>query len=137
MINTSVINKLDDEKKKIAISDFDLLVTPGNIGFYKGCELTQVFIYNKNEKTSSNFFTLICFDEIETCIDEKSNFLTSKLISLNSTYSFGILQQRISLTSSKKIFYDLQINKLNINNETCIVSDCFSLLPKVFIPKEG
>ena len=42
------------EKARIANSDFDLLLKPGTIGFYQGCEITQIFIFDKATKTAKS-----------------------------------------------------------------------------------
>ena len=47
-------NNLVERVKK----NFDLLISPGNIGFYKSCEITKIFFYTPGEDKYYNLFTL-------------------------------------------------------------------------------
>ena len=49
------MNKSEIYKKNIANQDFNLLLTPGVTGYYQGCEITQVFIFDKRIKKTKNF----------------------------------------------------------------------------------
>lgn len=41
-----------------ATDDYRILAQPGNIGFYNSCEITQLFLHDKNSKTNTNLFIL-------------------------------------------------------------------------------
>lgn len=120
------------EKARIANSDFDLLLKPGTIGFYQGCEITQIFIFDKATKTAKNFFALFCFDELETNFDSKTEIINKERIILSDTYFAGILRKRVTISTAKQIFMDIQSNKLVVD-EQCQISKDLSLIPKVFV----
>lgn len=124
--------KSNVEKARIANTDFDLLLTPGTIGFYQGCEITQVFIFDKATKTAKNFFSLFCFDEIKTNFDSKTEIINKERIILSNNYFAGIIRKRVTISNAKQIFMDLQSNKLVID-EQCQISRDLSLIPKVFV----
>ncbi len=43
--------------------DYNILTTDGNIAFYKSCEVTELFLCRKKDKTIFNLFTLVVFEE--------------------------------------------------------------------------
>lgn len=49
-------------KAKIATVDFENLCRQGVIGFYESCEVTQIFLIEKNSKIF-NYYALIVFEE--------------------------------------------------------------------------
>ncbi len=120
-------------KQRFANADFDSLLNYGNIAFYKACEVTQIFIFDKQENTAINFYTLFTFDELEVC-DEKAIFLSEKL-TINKRYFCGIQQKRISLESAKNCFSEIQRGILNYDGECNIAKD-LCLLPKMFVPQQ-
>lgn len=101
-------------KEKCAIEDFDLLLQPGNIAFYKGCEVTQIFLLENASRKVKNYFTLFVFDEIDK-IDKKSRYLSRKAEDIDNKkkYSLGIQQKRISLDLAKKNFLEIKNGKMN------------------------
>ena len=123
-------------KAQKANNDFNFLMQSGNIAFYKSVELTQVFIFDKKNKVTKNFFTLFTFSE-EDYTQTKEEYLTDKPIQLNKNYSFGIVQFKLTINDTKKIFRDIQNNKLILNNEKCLISENLFLNPRSFIQKEN
>lgn len=123
-------------KAQKANNDFNFLMQSGNIAFYKSVELTQVFIFDKKNKVTKNFFTLFTFSE-EDYTQTKEEYLTDKPIQLNKNYSFGIVQFNLTINDTKKIFRDIQNNKLILNNEKCLISENLFLNPRSFIQKEN
>lgn len=97
------------------MEDFDLLIKEGNIGFYDSCEITEIFMFPKeNNKNIFNLFTLVTFEEkpfertdekfiTDNLIDFEYNFNEKKLI-----YKIGIKQYSLNLESIQKIFYKLK-----------------------------
>ena len=55
-------NTIKEAKQEYANKDFELLLKEGNIAFYKGCEVSHIFIFDKEEKKAINYFTLFSFD---------------------------------------------------------------------------
>lgn len=119
-------------KKFRANKDFQQLLTPGNIAFYSGCEVTQIFLFDQLNKKAVNYFTLFAFDEIDK-IDDKPRFLLPKLKRIDPLYSLGVQQQRISLDTAKQVFAEIQEGRLNYD-ENCDVSKNLVLLPKTYVP---
>ena len=134
MINQNNISRT--EKSKIANNDFDLLITSGIIGFYQGCEITQIFIFNQQEKKVKNFFTLFCFDELETNSDFQTEILSKERIILYDNYFAGIIRKRVTISTAKQAFKDIQSGKLIIDKPCQISKDLF-LIPKVFVANQN
>ena len=44
---------------------FNLLVSPEKLGFYKSCEVTEIFLINNSDKSILNIYTLIYFSDSE------------------------------------------------------------------------
>lgn len=118
------------EKSKLAKQDFSVLLAEGNIAFFKSCEITQVFAYNKETKSALNYYTLCCFCESDQ-IDEKPKFL-GEPYHVNNVFNLGIQQKRVSLRDAEKTFQDLQNGSLNYD-EPCDISSNMALLPKTFV----
>ncbi|MBP5406571.1 hypothetical protein J6Z19_05405 [bacterium] len=119
-------------KKFRANKDFQQLLTQGNIAFYSGCEVTQIFLFDQLNRKAINYFSLFTFDEIET-VEDKPRFLLPKLKRIDSLYSLGVQQQRISLDTAKQVFAEIQEGRLNYD-ENCDVSKNLVLLPKTYVP---
>ena len=124
-------NEIRKSRILSANRDFDLLLTPGNAGFYTSCEVTQIFLLNRRKKSVKNYFTLFCFSENES-IEQKSRFLLPEPEKIYSSYSLGIIQKRITLDSARQAFFDIQNGKLNYEGE-CEISGNFALLPKTYV----
>ena len=123
---------VNQERQKCANDDFALLLSAGNIAFYKACEVTQVFLYRKADKKVINYFTLFCFDEIDS-IDTKPKRLLSNLEKIDADYTLGIIQKRISIDTAKQTFEGIQTGKLNFDGQ-CDISKKLVLIPKVYCP---
>ena len=119
-------------KKLRANKDFQQLLTPGNIAFYSGCEVTQIFLFDQLNKKAVNYFTLFALDEIDK-IDDKPRFLLPKLKKIDSRYSLGVQQKRIPIDTAKRVFEDIQNGILNYD-ESCEISKRLVLLPKTYVP---
>ena len=126
------MNKSETYKKNIANQDFDLLLTSGVAGYYQGCEITQVFIFDKRIKKINNFYTLFCFDELETPYDLKTEFISTERIRLSNDVLAGIIRKRITISTAKQMFMDIQSGKLVID-DSCSISPELILVPKVFV----
>ena len=126
------MNKSETYKKNIANLDFNLLLTPGVIGYYQGCEITQVFIFDKRIKKTKNFYTLFCFDELETPCDLETKFISSERIGLSNDLFAGIIRKRITVSTARQMFKNIQSGKLTIDDSCSISSELF-LVPKVFV----
>lgn len=87
-------------------NDFELLKKPGVIGFFNSCEVTTIFLCNKEKKSVSNFFTIAVFEELHEFIDQ-THFLTDNPIPIAPNLSFGIIQYRCNIEQITTIFYEL------------------------------
>lgn len=122
-------------KKKLAIDDFALLSCPSILGNYLGCELTHIFIVEKETNHIFHYFGICSYEEfIENNINLKNIYLTKKLIKINDNYSLGIMQIRLSLEESKDIFNQLCEKQFYFQNQNVILPNTLQLLPKTHIP---
>lgn len=121
-------------KADIANADFDLLLQNDKIAFYESCEMTQIFLYEQENKSVQNYYTLFVFEEIAPK-DSKDKYLFPELQKIDKKFKFGVLQKRISIEDAKEQFKNIQQqNKIIFNNENCSVSKQMVLLPKTFVP---
>lgn len=127
-------NTIKEAKQEYANKDFELLLKEGNIAFYKGCELSHIFIFDKEEKKAINYFTLFSFDELSS-IDKTPNYL-SKQLDINDRYFCGIQRKRISIENAQNCFINIQKGILNFDEE-CLTGRNLYLLPKAFVPCES
>lgn len=121
-------------KAEIANEDFDLLSQNDRIAFYESCEMTQIFLYNQENKSVQNYYTLFVFEETAPK-DTKDKYLFPKLQKIDNKFKFGVIQKRISIEEAKEQFKNIQQNnKIIFNKDNCDVSTQMVLLPKTFIP---
>jgi hypothetical protein len=128
----------DDElivKKEIAIKDFYLLSSSGILGAYLECELTHIFIVEKETDHVYHYYAVCSYEEfIESNNDQRNVHLTKKLIKINDNYSLGIMQIRLSLEESKDVFNQLCKKQFHFQNQNIVLPDTLQLLPKTHIP---
>lgn len=124
----------DNQEKKFTEQvkqNFELLISPGNVGFYKSCEITKIFFYTLGEEKYYNFFTLLSFENTPV-VKESFAYLTDrrKTISLGGGIKkkWGILQRRISIERAIDIFDNLINHKTYQIDEPLQVS---SLKPQL------
>jgi hypothetical protein len=136
MIRSDLHNERSS-KKKIAIDDFYLLSKTGVLGLYIECELTHIFLVEKEKSICSHYFAVCNYEEFyEPDIQLREKKITDKLIQINEKYSLGIIQKRISIDESKNIFYQLCSGLFNLRGKTVSISHDIQLLPKIHIPKQ-
>jgi hypothetical protein len=122
-------------KKQIAIKDFTLLSGPGILGAYLECELTHIFIIEKETNHIYHYYAICsCEEFIESNDNLRNVYLTKKLIKINENYSLGIMQTRLSLEESKGIFNQLCEKQFHFQNQNVILPDTLQLLPKTHVP---
>lgn len=114
--------------------DFDILIQQGNIAFYQSCEITEIFLYRKQDKLAFNFFTIVVFEEKLFEGKEQKN-LTCKLIPIDGDHSLGIGRYRLSMEEITTKFRCLK-NKNQWSHDDLSVLHFPQLryLPKQFIP---
>lgn len=116
------------------MDDYDLLIYEGNIGFYKSCEVTEIFLENiKKEKLE--FFTLAVFEE--KSFEENEVKCLAKDIPIKEGYTLNIHQYLLSLDHIKENFDKLKNDNIWISNDENKFTQDFSKLkyiPKQFIP---
>lgn len=115
------------------MKDYKLLTTPGIIGYYQSCEVTEIFLYRKRDNTVSNFYTIVVFEEMPYT-DTNKKFIGQK-ISINKDFHIGIQQYRLCLAEVKKKFSDLKNNhRWSDDGISYITYPQLKFLPKQYIP---
>lgn len=115
------------------MKDYKLLTTPGIIGYYQSCEVTEIFLYRKTDNTVSNFYTIVVFEEMPYT-DTNKKFIGQK-ISINKDFHIGIQQYRLCLAEVKKKFSDLKNNhRWSDDGISYITYPQLKFLPKQYIP---
>lgn len=115
------------------MDEFDLLIQPGNLGFYTSCEVTHAIIFDKETNQAYNYYTIFVFEERK--LNTQSENLTEKPISLSKRFSLCIKQYQIELKDAKQNY-----EKIIAESTTCDIG-CGQLnigelkkIPKQFIP---
>lgn len=123
-------NEIED-KKIAAISDFDKLCKEGEIGFYTSCEVTQIFLFDKETKNVYNYFTLVTFeeDEFKTTIEH----LTKKPIAINKQFSLGAMRVTLKIDEAKTLFNEISQSTFTLDSNKCEIARKLVLLPKQFV----
>ncbi len=122
-----------EAKTCIANSDFDNLLQPGKIAFYKSCEVTQFFLINREDHKVVNYYALFTFEE-KALENETTKYLLPKPFQISDNFSLGALQKRIPISKARDIFADIQNGAINIDGP-CSTPNKMPLLPKTFVPQ--
>lgn len=86
------------------MKEFDLLVSKGNIGFYKSCEVIEMYLYDNNTGNDYNLFTILVFKENYHTPDRN---VTPKLIKVPNDFRIGIKQYSLTLDMAKENYMKL------------------------------
>ena len=103
------------------MGNFELLIKDGNIGFYNSCEITEIYMFPKeNNKAIYNLFTLVTFEE-KLFEGNNKKFITDNLLDFEYynnrkklIYQIGIKQYHLSLESVKNNFYKLKEKEFGV-----------------------
>ena len=98
------------------MNDFELLTSKENLGFYKCCEVTEIFLFDKNLNNYFNLYTLITFEEKDVKKEDLKEKHPSKLINLqfyendsyNKNYRLGIKQYYLTLEQIQENYKNLK-----------------------------
>lgn len=111
---------------------FNLLISNEKLGFYKSCEVTEIFLINKLDNSILNIYTLIYFSDLEYK-GQSARYLTPKLKKINKNYSLGIQKYYLTIEEARERFESLNDNIwINSNNEQ-FKQNLLELIPKQFI----
>ena len=91
--------------------EFYILLENGTIGFYNTCEVTTVFINDKEEKNIHNIYTIVVFED-KSNVDIKPKFITKKPINISKELSLGIIKYDITIDKVKEVYQELDKNNL-------------------------
>ena len=107
-----IYNKVIQKETEIKFCDYDFLSQNGNIGFYKKCEVIEIFGYQLDDQKAFNIFTLIVFEETQQ--QESEKYLSNKLIPFqkNKNIKWGIKRTIINIDKVKFIFENLKNKKI-------------------------
>lgn len=88
-------------------SDFDILIKPGNVGFYQSCEVTELFLIQNGQLLPVNFFTIVSFEE-RPFISKNDTYLTPQLLKVDKNYKLGIKRYCLTISEATEAFNNLQ-----------------------------
>lgn len=116
--------------------DFETLVAEGTLGFYRSCEVTTIFIFDKNSKKTFNYYTLVNFEEIDF-VNTNKKILNERPLNLNENLIMGIIQYNLSLKDVKAVYYSLlKANEFVFEGQKLHFNK-FNKLNKQFIKANG
>ena len=129
------MNQLDNPQN-IINAEYNLLSGFGNLGFYKSCEVTTIFLLDKISKQVFNYFSIFVFEEKELETD-KIKYLTDKLLTISDEYRVGICRYYLSMEQAFDNFNQIRNSKVlsNISGELKIGN--LKLINKQFVPPNG
>lgn len=112
--------------------DFNTLVEAGNIGFFNSCEVTQLFLIDKVDKTVTNFFIIAVLQE-SGFTGRNQRFLGDR-VPVTKTISLGIQQYHLSIPELKTVFEELhESGRWNYEGDTRLKIKAEKKLPKQYI----
>jgi len=120
-----------------ALDDLGGLIKDGNIGFYSRCEITEIFVHNKETKKDSNLFTLLVFEDAEP--SGFKGFLNPKPIPIkkHKNYSCGIFRYYTSVEEAIACFSAFsESGKWCLSGNFLCTSNSFVTLQKQYVPAD-
>src|SRR5258706_11049595 len=117
------------------MDDLNVLLENGNIGFYKSCEVTQLFISRKADKAILNFFIIAVFEEKPFTAKNHQYLTPGKGIKIDDDHKLCIQRYWLSINEAKDILTKLQAeNKWQFEQDDSLQIEPLKLLPRQFIP---
>lgn len=111
------------------MNEFDLLALEGNIGFYKSCEVIEMYIYDNKTRNDYNLFTILVFKENYHTPNKN---ITPELIDTKNDFKIGIKQYPLTMDMAKKNYIKLLEGKwLSTHNLRDISNTDYSTLKKM------
>lgn len=92
-------------------SDFELLQSDGYVGYYKKCEIIEIFGFMKGAKYPFNIYTLVIFED--TNKKESETYLTESLEKFKEVKNikWGIKRRIVDIKVANELFNDLLEDK--------------------------
>ena len=99
--------------KHMFMSDFNLLLQWGNLGFYSRCEITNIFIIDKVFNKVHNLFSIFVMED-NSSINSQPKNITPKLVMLSERFSLGIKQFQVTTVAAGKIYENLLVKECDM-----------------------
>lgn len=125
-----------DNLQNLVDLDYDLLTKPGNLGFYRSCEATTIFLFNNVTKQAHNYFTIMVFEEREKETEEVE-YLTEKLITISSEFKMGICRYDLTMEQALDSFRQIKNSQVLSNIGGDLQIGNLDLINKQFVPQDG
>lgn len=121
------------------MNEYDILVSPGNLGFYKSCDAVNVFLIDK-ENRIYNYYAIFVLSESDT-VNTKTTYITDKLVEIDSNFRLGIYRKSFPLSEVREIIHTLKNRKgvlpVNIGFGGDALLGELSSRSKQFVPQNG
>ncbi len=114
-------------------ADFQLLIRSGAAGFYERCEVTNIYLVEKQTRTIRNYYTLAVLEEASIPA-QLSVFLTKKLLPIDENMSLGISRFYEDVPTICNRFTELLDVKPWIHNGKQLSLGALSPIAKQFVP---
>ncbi|MGE8423588.1 MAG: hypothetical protein ACN6PI_12210, partial [Sphingobacterium siyangense] len=89
------------------MEEFDILSSPGNIGFYQSCDVTEIYLITTPEVT--NIFTLVVFQD--KCRTQKKKKFIGEMIKFDNSSKVGIIQYELTIPEIRARYEELSNSK--------------------------
>lgn len=118
---------------------FTRIISCETLGTYNYVERVTVFLWNKSNKRTYNYYTIFAFGNSLSPTFEKE-YLTKKIISIDADISLGISKSNITIKNAIEYFDELckQGNNETVDiGEGTLYKGVCELIPKTFIPQNS
>ena len=119
--------------------EFARIISCKTLGKYNYVEKITVFLTNKSNKRTYNYYTIFAFGNSLSPTFEKK-YLTKKLISIDADISLGISKSNITIKNAIESFDELckQANNETVDiGEGSLYKSVCELIPKTFVPQNS
>lgn len=118
------------------ISDFNLLIQQGVVGFFECFELLEIFAFNKKAQKAFNVITVAVATENLTGV--QTGFLTKKLLNIKglNDLSFGVKRSELTIENFRTVITTFQENSCwTIGNKDLQLGEMMPIR-KAFVPPD-
>lgn len=121
------------------LHEYDTLISCETLGSYNCCEMISVFLWNRKKKTASNVYTIFTLEERMT-VEETSENLLPKLVSINQEYALGMQRKILHTNALRELFERLCTSrtsrKINLGEGELQIGRLEGV-PKIFVQQNS
>ena len=121
------------------LHEYDTLISCETLGSYNCCEMISAFLWDREKKAASNVYTIFTLEERLT-VEESSENLLPKLVSINPVYALGMQRKVLPADAVRELFEQLCTNrtsgKINLGEGELQIG-ILEGVPKIFVQQDS